>query len=694
MRFHVLGIPHTISNKDYLACAYTQKVVKFCKMMTQLGHHVFHYGHELSQTDATEQISVIDCELFDRVYDKSYKVSFPKYDLNDDVYQTFFKNTILEIQKRKEKNDFILPFWGLGGKPVCDAHPDLICVEPGIGYSDGHWARWKIFESYAIYHAYLTLSCVKTCQQDNYDVVIPNYFDKNDFDFVENKDEYFLFIGRVYEGKGVNIAIQVTERIGKRLIVAGQGSLRDMGYDSVPEHVTEFGYAGIEDRKKLMSLAKAVFVPSQYLEPFGGVQIESLLSGTPIITSDWGASTEVNLHGVTGYRCRTFDHYVWASQNVDKINPKNCRKWGENFCLEAVGKKYEEYFKMVLNTYENKGWYEIDYNRTNIDLMSTEYPSYPPLTVVNKKRIAIFSRKNWAFGRVYSNIIDHSSHLYNYEYINWANFEQSKDFFHNGWKNFDIILSNTAIFSKKTLLLYDMKSFPDEMINKTIITSHYPLLDQRYFEETLNYHYVQDIVRVTITGISKETCNNVREQYKLSIPFTPSGVNIKDFNYIRDIKQISIAGIVGDKDSFDNNIDYESNKRSKMFLEICQKSNLKNLYISGFPLSSCKEMYANVDIVICTSRFEGNPLGVFEAIACHIPVISTKVGNVVELQNIKTFETVEDAVDIIEKFNKNPESLSKYIKDLTEEVRTNWDWKTIFDKHWQPVFETKLKTQV
>jgi glycosyltransferase involved in cell wall biosynthesis len=349
--FHVLGLPHTVTSKEYNACAYTQKVWKFCKMMTARGHTVYHYGHEESDVPCTEHITVLSTEDWKKSYgDHDWRKHFFKFDTNDHAYQTFYKNGIKEVGKRKKEFDFILPFWGLGVRPICDAHPDLITVEPGIGYAGGHWARFKVFESYAIYHAYYGLESVGTCKQDWYDVVIPNYFDTNDFQFNDKKEDYFLFLGRVYDGKGVNIAVQVTESIGAKLIIAGQNSLTDMGYDKIPDHVVEYGYASIEDRKKLMSNAKGAFVASLYNEPFGGVQVECLFSGTPTITTDWGSFTENNIHGVTGYRCRTFEQFKWAANNIDKIDPYKCRDFAEkNFSLERVSSMYEEYFQMVMD---------------------------------------------------------------------------------------------------------------------------------------------------------------------------------------------------------------------------------------------------------------------------------------------------------------------------------------------------------
>jgi len=373
MNFHLLGLPHTVTSKAYNACAYTQKIVKFGKMMKNRGHKIIHYGHEDSDLECDEHVTVItnkDLEIAYGSYD--WKKNFFKFNTNDHAYQTFYKNAIIEVGKRKQKNDFILPFWGSGVRPICDAHTDLINVEPGIGYAGGHWARWKVFESYAIYHAYCGLESVGTCKQDWYDVVIPNYFDPDDFQFNSKKSDYFLFLGRVYSGKGVDIAVQATEAAGERLIIAGQNP-DNMTF---PPHVSFVGYADVDMRKKLMSNAKGAFVASMYVEPFGGVQMELLFSGTPTITTDWGSFTENNIHGYTGYRCRTFDQFVWATKNIDRIDPQNCRTFAENFTLEKVAPMYEEYFQNVLDVHTGEGWYQ-RHERNDMNFLKKELPTFP-----------------------------------------------------------------------------------------------------------------------------------------------------------------------------------------------------------------------------------------------------------------------------------------------------------------------------
>ena len=361
MRFHILGLPHTKTNLDYTACAYTAKVYKFGQMMTERGHEVIHYGHPDSTLACTEHVDVISRATYDRVYGAhDYKSKFFTYNTQDAAYQEFYARAILAIGSRKQKHDFVLPFWGAGHRPICDAHPDLITVEPGIGYASGHWARWKVFESYAIMHAYYGLHGVGSCTTDYYNRVIPNYFDPADFDFApETKKDYLLYLGRVYSGKGVDIAIEVAQATGCELIIAGQGSLEEAGYHGLPGNIPHVGYADRETRRRLMAEARASIIASKYVEPFGGVQVENLFSGTPTITSDIGAFAENNLHGVTGYRCNTFDDFCTAWENRHRIAPESCRAQAQlNFSLDAVAPRYERYFQDVMNVYSGEGWYQ------------------------------------------------------------------------------------------------------------------------------------------------------------------------------------------------------------------------------------------------------------------------------------------------------------------------------------------------
>ncbi|MCX8009266.1 MAG: hypothetical protein N3A54_06250, partial [Patescibacteria group bacterium] len=78
-----------------------------------------------------------------------------------------------------------------------------------------------------------------------------------------------------------------------------------------------------------------------------------------------------------GYRCRTFDHFLWATKNIHLIDPYKVREWAiQNFSCDKVLLMYEEFWKMVMNVYTGNGWYELHPERNNLDWLKKEYSMF------------------------------------------------------------------------------------------------------------------------------------------------------------------------------------------------------------------------------------------------------------------------------------------------------------------------------
>jgi glycosyltransferase involved in cell wall biosynthesis len=373
LRFHVLGVPHTVTRKDYSACAFTQKALKFCKMMHRRGHIIYHYGHADSEVECTEHVTITDNQLFQDTYGHyDWKKEHFKHNTSDNCNKTFNERAIVEIGKRKKHLDYLLLFWGIGHADVAKAHPDLICSEPGIGCFNPLSSPFSVFESYAVMNF---VYGKQNLEPKWTDAVIPNYFDLEDFKYNPKPGDYFMYLGRIIQSKGIDVAVEIAKRTGLKLKVAGQGDFKkELGFEP-PPNVEIVGYLEPKARDEMLRGALALLAPTHYNEPFGGVTIEALLCGTPIITSDWGAFPENNLHGITGYRCRTMEQFVWAAKNIHKISRKACRKWAEdNFSLEHIAPMYEEYYSSLIPYFTGKGFYADNKDRKELDWMKRDYP--------------------------------------------------------------------------------------------------------------------------------------------------------------------------------------------------------------------------------------------------------------------------------------------------------------------------------
>ena len=247
-------------------------------------------------------------------------------------------------------------------------------VEYGIGYY-GTFSRYRVFESHA--HREWWHGRQDSTYEDNDDAVVPNYFDRRDFpnpcvtwdmrdelssnlpDATRSKlrtamaHPYFLFVGRLISSKGWKVAVDVVADMGARLVLVGQG---DPG--ELPSGVHHYGHASIEERGILMACATATFAPTHYREPFGGVAVESQLSGTPAITTDHGAFVETV---DSPWRCASHREFIEAAERARTLSADARRAIRERalarYSFEAVAPLYERYFSRLYARW-GRGWYE------------------------------------------------------------------------------------------------------------------------------------------------------------------------------------------------------------------------------------------------------------------------------------------------------------------------------------------------
>ena len=355
MRLHLLGLPHTVTRPAFSHCAFTGKVQRFSPMMRSLGYELVHYGVAGAESGANEQVDVMtearQHELLGHAFEDKSRLYETNVQVESPLFREFNAALKAELERRVEPGDIVLNTYGYGHYEAVHTHRG-INIESGIGYPDCY-LPFRVYDSYA-WQAF---------QQgkhgwggSSYEWVVPNYFDVSEWPVTLSPEGYVLYFGRIGYHKGCHVVAEIAKRMpDTRFVLCGQGDPTPfLISDNIEYRQPVSGTA----RAALLGNAKAVLMPTQYIEPFGKVAVEAMLTGTPVLASPFGAFPEILEPGKTGFLPRVLNEWVRGIALAEQLDRQAIAdRARERYSLAAVGPMYDAVFAQLRGLFTGKDWY-------------------------------------------------------------------------------------------------------------------------------------------------------------------------------------------------------------------------------------------------------------------------------------------------------------------------------------------------
>ena len=166
----------------------------------------------------------------------------------------------------------------------------------------------------------------------------------------ENKADYYIYVGRLEEIKGIHVILKAFRKNGKELYVIGSGTREEIICQYIAKHdlknIHLMGYQPRERVDELIRGANAMIVAPQWYETFGMTVVEAFASHTPVIVGDMGNAGGLVEEGKNGW------HFSYRSAadlervvaKVDALGEEQRRQIGEN-----AYRTYADYYSEEVN---------------------------------------------------------------------------------------------------------------------------------------------------------------------------------------------------------------------------------------------------------------------------------------------------------------------------------------------------------
>lgn len=191
---------------------------------------------------------------------------------------------------------------------------------------------------------------------------IPNFVDLEQFQPCYEYQDYFIYVGRLSEEKGIKTLIRGMKKVeSSKLYIIGTGpiesELKNQVNDLNLKNVEFLGFKTGKDLENTIKNSKFTIIPSEWYENCPMSVIEVMAYGKAVIGSDLGGIPELIEDRITGLLFKAGDHEELANKiNYMLNNPINCKRMGKEGRLRAEKlydkeihyEKVNEVYKTVL----------------------------------------------------------------------------------------------------------------------------------------------------------------------------------------------------------------------------------------------------------------------------------------------------------------------------------------------------------